>query len=252
MPEFGGDGSRGTKCVLRVCITPVFILNNYPTNLSKSGDVNENDNDRAIASSGAASLESSMDRDQGVASKDVTEWRDSGVESLSDNDSMAVDDMSDMEWDEGYKRPFANVTVAAVTSVSECDVSKPTETGSLSKQQTVANAVGNEGQIVGVASRNALHSAESSDPTRKANVIEIASDSEKISNENVMNPHSGPSSGNDTSHEDAAGMARKLLHYERVQYLNDDASYESSSDEDCLMVPPPPPLECEQLQVQNQ
>jgi hypothetical protein len=220
MPEFGGDGSRGVKCVLRVCITPIYILNDETTNQS--------DND--------------IDRNQGVTSKEVTLWRDSGVESLSDNDSMAVDDMSDMEWDDGYKRPFASATVVSEASVAECGVRKPTQAGSLPNQQTSANAVGNEGQMQGVAGRNALDSAERSDPTGKTNGNEIASDFGKIGIENDMNSRSG----DDMSHEDAAGMARKLLRYERMQYLNDYASHESSSDEDCLLVPPPPPLDCEQ------
>jgi hypothetical protein len=242
MPEFGGDGSRGTKCVLRVCITPVYILNGDPTTKSKGGDVNENDNDKAIASFGAASTENFMDRNQGVTSKEGTIWRDLGVESLSDNDSMAVDDMSDMEWDDGYKRSFARATVAAVALVEKYSVRKPTQVDSLPNQQTAANAVGNESQIASVAGRNALGFAERSDPTGKPNGNEIPSDSGKIGDEKDMNPRSAV----DMSLDDAAGMARKLLRYERMQYLNDDTSYESSSEEDFLMVPPPPPLDCEQ------
>ena len=65
---------------------------------SKIRDTNERGNDSAVPSSDASFMESSINCKQGVTRKEASLLLDSGIESLSDNDSMAVDDMSDIEW----------------------------------------------------------------------------------------------------------------------------------------------------------
>ena len=139
---------------------------------------------------------------------------------------------------DGYKRPLTGTTVAPMVSVAEYGAArKLTQVGgSLLNPWTAANA-GRKGQIqdgVSHMNHNALDFTKGSNSMTSHDGNEIVADKE-------MNPRGR----DETSQQDAAELARKLLRYERMQYMNDDASYESSGDEDYLMVPPPPPPPCE-------
>ena len=285
MTDFGGDGTLGAKCRLRVCITPVF---REAVAVQLTGAHNkDSDDDRVAEDSGSPVLHASGNHDPSMARSTFEVSYDSGVESLSDN-SLAVDDMSDLELEAEYAcHPFAETTMSPLSLMDDsarmrCGISdKSSEAAEAYRGQAQestkfssnSNSTAAIGAAVLVDSRKDAHSPSihGIDCGTKQSGSErfsiIKQDTARVCNEDTP----AQLAGNDASggiqslcgenictttsersesckgeasptKEIAAEMARKLIRHERLQYLDDDASYNSYDDDD-LMVPPPFPVE---------
>ena len=175
MVEFGGDGSLGAKCILRVCITPILISESSGISVSRSAMTGNAAVDSSVFMAGATLAE--------PTAGGVSQWYDSGVESLSDNASMAVDDMSDMEWEDGYERD----------------------------------------PVIVMKRSSAVNQRSSSNMQNTSGVVDSSMATPPL------------------QQKDAAELARDFIRHERMQYANDDDSYDSLEEDD--LAPPPPPLD---------
>ena len=217
MIEFGGDGSLGAKCVLRVCITPIVL--EEATGLVISKGAGENN-----ALGLDSTLESAIEFGQAESHNQASAWYDSGVESLSDNASMAVDEMSDLEWEDGYERGPVHVDVSGVLRMSSFVAPVVKRVSSPAMQNTRQVGVDDKG--------SASHDKVAGTAICVAQLAGATAQMSKDAQTSLPR-------------KDAAEMARDLLRHERMQYLNDnddDDSFEISEDEDDF-APPPPPLD---------